>query len=203
MLKKNKKAKASNAITTHDLYLLFQTEFFGSYDCSEIGTQSYAPLIKFHESIETVYIYLCSEHGFLELGIYTDASNLYQGELKDLTLSSVDSSRVKYDDSMYSNLIPPERYIPVFDITECFVGFNQLNAAPMYDVLKKNIDAYLELTVGQDFLSLRVYEESDVTNYMRCEDIIFAFDVNNRLTKIDVTNISKDAMTVIRNHLEV
>ena len=201
MIKNIGKSKASKVNITYDPYILFKVKFFASYDVIEEGTKIYPPLIKAHESIEKVYIKLLSQSGFLVIGTYTDCSNMHKGELKDLTLIGYGSKDVIFNDSIYSGSIPDDEYIPIFDITECFKGFDKLNLSAIYNTLDIDIDDYMELSVGQNYLSLRVYRKSDVAKKIRYQDVIFSFDANDILINIDIINISIDSMNIIQNYL--
>lgn len=125
----------------------------------------------------------------MEIGL-----NESSGVVLSITLTSIKSENVRNENESYVSRASEIEGLPIFDLSAWKNGKCADEFASNF-IDEFNFD--LELTLGQDFISVSIIDGMEPTQYIKNDSVIFGVDIDGRLTNVDIVNMSKEDIKTI------
>lgn len=127
----------------------------------------------------------------MEIGLNKDS-----GAVHSITLTSIKAENVRKDNKDYASSASEKDGLPIFDLSEWRNGNCSDEFASNF-IDEFNVD--LELTLGQDFISVSIVGGMEPVYCIKNNSVIFGIDVEGALTNIDIINMSQEDIKTVNS----
>ena len=120
----------------------------------------------------------------MEIGI-----NKGSGAAHSITLTSIQSDSVRVVKREYVSSVSEKEGLPIFDLS---AWKNENCPDEFASNFIDNFDLGLELTLGQDFISVSIVGGMEPYQFIKNNNVIFGIDIEGNLTNVDIINLSQE-----------
>lgn len=120
--------------------------------------------------------------------------NKNSGAVHSITLTSIKAENVRMDNGYYVSCTSEKEGMPIFDLAEWKNG-NCFDEFASYFIDEFNLE--LELTLGQDFISVSIACGMDSVHCVKNNNVIFGINVEGTLTNVDIINMSQEDIEIV------